>query len=99
MCVSNSCLFFAIVKKKSNLNQNLQSYLPAWIVLEMTCANYPTPKPLVKGKDSQTVGHAPRMVSKHLASKQRANAAHKLNIASCVSISAAVKTRAWEWLH
>lgn len=77
MCVSNSCLLFAIVKKISNLNQNLRIYLAAWIVLEMTCANYPTPKALVKGKDSPTVGHMPRMVSKHLASKQRANAAHK----------------------
>lgn len=60
MCVSNSCLFFAFVKKKNFKSESeLTELSSCWIVLEMTCANYPTPKPLVKGKDSQTVGRTP----------------------------------------
>lgn len=56
-------------------------------------------KSLVYAKDSQTVGHTPLMVSKCLASKRHANAAHKSEYCLRVSVSAAVKTRRWEWLH
>lgn len=67
--------FFSSYKGNLNLNQNLGSSLHAWI--GSWNDTYATPKSLVKSKGSQTVGHTPLMLNKHLASKQRANRAQK----------------------
>lgn len=73
--MSNLCLFFCNCKWNLNLNRNLRSSCYAWIAF--WDSTYPTPKSLLKGKGSQTVGHTLLMLNKHLASKQLANTAQK----------------------